>query len=74
MLSKIHPNPPSESAFCLQNGRLTLSTIITKSFPHADFAFLSESASLRQTAAGDKNLSEGAVRLAAGMLAAGYRL
>jgi CHAT domain-containing protein len=60
---------PTQSAFCLQNGRLTLSTIITKSFPHADFAFLSAC----QTATGDKNLSEEAVHLAAGMLAAGYR-
>jgi CHAT domain-containing protein len=60
---------PTQSAFCLQNGCLTLSTIITKSFPHADFAFLSAC----ETATGDKNLSEEAVHLAAGMLAAGYR-
>lgn len=60
---------PTQSAFWLQNGCLTLSTIITKSFPHADFAFLSAC----ETATGDKNLSEEAVHLAAGMLAAGYR-
>jgi CHAT domain-containing protein len=60
---------PTQSAFCLQNGNLTLSKLITKSFPHADFAFLSAC----QTAAGDENLSEEAVHLAAGMLAVGYR-
>jgi CHAT domain-containing protein len=60
---------PTRSAFCLQNGHLTLSKIITKSFPHADFAFLSAC----QTATGDEKLSEEAVHLAAGMLAAGYR-
>jgi CHAT domain-containing protein len=48
---------------------LTLSGIITGSFPHADFAFLSA----RQTATGDENLPEEVVPLAAGMLAAGYR-
>ena len=60
---------PTQSAFCLQDGTLTLSKIITKSFPQADFAFLSAC----QTATGDDKLSEEAVHLAAGMLAAGYR-
>jgi CHAT domain-containing protein len=60
---------PTRSAFCLDDGTLTLSNIITKSFPHADFAFLSAC----QTATGDKKLSEEAVHLAAGMLAAGYK-
>jgi CHAT domain-containing protein len=60
---------PTRSAFCLEDKYLTLSEIITKSFPHADFAFLSAC----QTAAGDENLSEEAVHLAAGMLAVGYR-
>jgi tetratricopeptide (TPR) repeat protein len=60
---------PTSSAFCLQNGHLTLSKIITKSFPHADFAFLSAC----QTATGDETVSEEAVHLAAGMLAAGYK-
>jgi CHAT domain-containing protein len=32
---------PTKSAFYLQDGNLPLSKIITKSFPHADFAFLS---------------------------------
>ena len=60
---------PTQSAFCLHNGKLTLSMITTKSFPHADFAFLSAC----QTATGDEMISEEAVHLAAGMLAAGYR-
>ena len=64
-----HPSSPIESAFCLHNGNLTLSKIITKSFPNADFAFLSAC----QTATGDKDLPDEAVHLAAGMLAAGYR-
>lgn len=59
---------PTRSAFCLQDGSLTLSELITKSFPHADFAFLSAC----QTATGAESLSEEAVHLAAGMLAAGY--
>jgi CHAT domain-containing protein len=48
---------------------LKLSTIITKQFLHADFAFLSAC----QTATGDEKLSEEAVYLAAGLLLAGYR-
>jgi len=64
-----HPSSPAESAFCLHNGNLTLSKIMTKSFDNADFAFLSAC----QTATGDKNLPDEAVHLAAGMLAAGYQ-
>ena len=64
-----HRSLPTESAFCLHNGNLTLSKIITKSFPNADFAFLSAC----QTATGDEKLPDEAVHLAAGMLAAGYR-
>ncbi|KIM79026.1 hypothetical protein PILCRDRAFT_574232 [Piloderma croceum F 1598] len=60
---------PTQSAFSLQNRTLTLSKLISQPFPHADFAFLSAC----QTAKGDKKLSEEAVHLAAGMLAAGYR-
>jgi CHAT domain-containing protein len=60
---------PSSSGFCLHDGRLTLSKIISNSFGHADFAFLSAC----QTAAGDAKLSEEAAHLAGGMLAAGYR-
>jgi CHAT domain-containing protein len=60
---------PTKSALCLYDGHLELSTIITKSFPHAEFAFLSAC----QTASGDENLSEEAIHLAAGMMLAGYR-
>jgi CHAT domain-containing protein len=62
-------NEPTKSAFCLYDGYLDLSTIITKKFLHADFAFLSAC----QTATGDEKLSEEAVHLAAGLLLAGYR-
>ena len=59
---------PTRSAFCLYDGHLELSTIITKSFPHAEFAFLSAC----QTATGEESLSEEAVHLAAGLMLAGY--
>jgi CHAT domain-containing protein len=62
------PIKPTKSALCLYDGHLELSTIITKSFPHADFAFLSAC----QTATGDEKLSEEAVHLAAGLMLAGY--
>ncbi|KAK0214048.1 CHAT domain-containing protein [Armillaria fumosa] len=52
-----------------QDGNLPLSHIIAKSFPDADFAYLSAC----QTATGDTSLSEESVRLAVGMLMAGYR-
>jgi hypothetical protein len=61
---------PMQSAVLLQNGeRLELSDIIEIPLSHAEFAFMSAC----QTATGDKNLSEEAVHLAAGMLLAGYR-
>ena len=60
---------PTKSALLLQDGRLELSQIIKKSFPHADFAFLSAC----QTATGDPGRPEEAIPLAAGMLLAGYR-
>jgi hypothetical protein len=60
---------PTKSAFCLHDGRLELAAIITKSFRHADFAFLSAC----QTATGDEKLSEEAIHLAAGLILAGYR-
>jgi CHAT domain-containing protein len=59
---------PTSSAFYLHDGYLDLSTILTKSFPHSDFAFLSAC----QTATEDENLSEEAVHLAAGLMLAGY--
>ena len=59
---------PLKSAFCLHDKHLELSTIITKLFPHADFAFLSAC----QTATGNEKLPEEAVHLAAGLMLAGY--
>ncbi|KAG8733205.1 hypothetical protein FRC10_000368, partial [Ceratobasidium sp. 414] len=60
---------PTESAFYLHNGPLNLGTITQKQLKHANLAFLSAC----QTAAGDKQLSQEAVHLAAGMIMAGYR-
>ncbi|KAJ7910863.1 CHAT domain-containing protein [Mycena leptocephala] len=61
---------PTASALLLAgNSRLTLSSIIQLSLPHADLAFLSAC----QTATGSKNLEDESVHLAAGMLLAGYR-
>ncbi|KAK0474432.1 CHAT domain-containing protein [Armillaria novae-zelandiae] len=59
----LHPSPN------YRNGHLPLSQVIAKSFPDADFAYLSAC----QTATGDQSLSEESVHLAAGMLMAGYR-
>jgi CHAT domain-containing protein len=56
-----------ESAVYLYDGQLELSTITTKSFPHADFAFLSQC----QTITRDKKQSE-ITHLAALMMSAGY--
>jgi len=61
---------PTKSALLLQDGgRLELSEIIKTPLPNAEFAFMSAC----QTATGDKDLSEEAVHLAAGMLLAGYK-
>ncbi|KAF6755177.1 CHAT domain-containing protein [Ephemerocybe angulata] len=60
---------PMMSGFELHDGRLELSTIIQSNLKHADLAFLSAC----QTSTGDAALSEEAVHLAAGMIAAGYR-
>ncbi|KAH6907594.1 CHAT domain-containing protein [Coprinopsis sp. MPI-PUGE-AT-0042] len=60
---------PVKSSFYLQDGRLELSTIIKAELEHADLAFLSAC----QTGAGDEKLSNEAVHLAAGVLAAGFR-
>ncbi|KAJ7452636.1 CHAT domain-containing protein [Mycena latifolia] len=60
----------TESALLLAgSSRLTLSSIIKLSLPHADLAFLSAC----QTATGTNQLQEESVHLAAGMLMAGYR-
>ena len=60
---------PLRSGFHLHDGRLELSELLKKQLPKADFAFLSAC----QTSTGDEKLSEEAVHVAAGMLAAGYR-
>lgn len=63
-----HPGNPTESAFMLHDGPLTLHTMMRQSFSSAQIAFLSAC----QTATGDERLKEESVHLAAGMLAAGY--
>ena len=60
---------PLKSGFYLHDGRLELSEIMKKNFTVRELAFLSAC----QTSTGDEKLSEEAVHLAAGMLAAGYR-
>jgi hypothetical protein len=60
---------PLASGFYLHGGCLQLSTIIQAHLTSADIAFLSAC----QTSTGDEDLSEEAVHLAAGMMAAGYR-
>ena len=60
---------PLKSCFYLGDGQLELSEIMKHQLPNADLAFLSAC----QTGTGDLSLSEEAVHLAAGMLAAGYR-
>ncbi|KAF8903455.1 CHAT domain-containing protein [Gymnopilus junonius] len=60
---------PLKSAFYLQDRPLELSAIIKQNLTQVDLAFLAAC----QTSTGDEKLSEEAVHLAAGMLAAGYR-
>ncbi|KAF5329843.1 hypothetical protein D9611_013426 [Ephemerocybe angulata] len=62
-------NEPLQSRFLFHNGALDLGTIIRENLKNADLAFLSAC----ETSAGDEKLSNEAVHLAAGMLAAGYR-
>ncbi|KJA22418.1 hypothetical protein HYPSUDRAFT_67092 [Hypholoma sublateritium FD-334 SS-4] len=65
-----YPLNTSESAFMLANGEmLSLADISTHVASNGELAFLSAC----QTAAGDFDLSEEGVHLAAGMLVAGYR-
>jgi len=59
----------TKSAFCLHNGDLPLSKIITKSLRYADFAFLSACCSTTPS----EDSSDEAVNWGAMMLAAGYR-
>lgn len=65
----VQDGEPLDSGFYLHDGRLELTEIIKKKFLNADLAFLSAC----QTSTGEDVLSEEAVHLAAGMLAAGYR-
>ncbi|KAF8595641.1 hypothetical protein BDV93DRAFT_456417, partial [Ceratobasidium sp. AG-I] len=58
-----------ESAFYLHDGTLKLAAITQKQLKRADIAFLSAC----QTATGDREHSDEAIHLAAGMLMAGYR-
>jgi CHAT domain-containing protein len=60
---------PMDSAFFLHDGRLKLSRMMSMAHLTAELAVLSAC----QTAKGDKSLSEEAVHLSAGMLAAGYK-
>ena len=64
-----NPEESLQSKFRFHNGTLDLATILRMDLKNADLAFLSAC----QTSTGDENLSEEAVHLAAGMLAAGYR-
>ncbi|KAF6747650.1 CHAT domain-containing protein [Ephemerocybe angulata] len=59
---------PLKSRFHFHNGTLDLATIIQRNLKNADLAFLSAC----QTSTGVEKLSDEAVHLAAGMLAAGY--
>ena len=60
---------PLRSGFLLDDGRLELSEIMKQNIPRCQLAFLSAC----QTSTGNEKLSEEAVHLAAGMLAAGYQ-
>ncbi|TEB25886.1 hypothetical protein FA13DRAFT_1588015, partial [Coprinellus micaceus] len=62
------PNP-LQSRFLFHKGGLDLNSIMRKNFPNANLAYLSAC----QTSAGQENLPDEAVHLAAGMLAAGHR-
>jgi len=67
--AKQNVKKPLESGFYLLNEMLSLSEIIKQHNSNGDLAFLSAC----QTSTGDEQLSEEAVHLAGGMLAAGYR-
>ncbi|KAG9122641.1 hypothetical protein FRC07_000897 [Ceratobasidium sp. 392] len=63
-----NPSDPSQSAFYLHDGTLTLQEIAKRAFKNKGLAFLSAC----QTATGDNKLPDEATHLAAGMLMAGY--
>jgi len=60
---------PLRSGFFLEDGPLELSEIMKQNIPRCEMAFLSAC----QTSTGNEELSDEAVHLAAGMLAAGYQ-
>ncbi|KAF6743689.1 CHAT domain-containing protein [Ephemerocybe angulata] len=60
---------PLQSRFLFHQGSLELGTILQSNLKNADLAFLSAC----QTSTGQEKLSDEAVHLTAGMLAAGYR-
>ena len=60
---------PTQSAFSLYDGRLTLSTLMDTASDNAELAFLSAC----QTAVGDEKNPEESIHLAAGMLAVGFK-
>ncbi|TEB18102.1 hypothetical protein FA13DRAFT_1804114 [Coprinellus micaceus] len=60
---------PIRSQFRFHTGSLELDTVMRRNLKNADLAFLSAC----ETSTGEDQLSEEAVHLAAGMLAAGYR-
>ena len=62
-------NPTDSGLLLSGSSRLTLSDIISMRMPSKDLAFLSAC----QTAAGNEDLSDEVVHMAAGMLSAGYR-
>lgn len=59
---------PTDSAFFLSDGKLSLETLTKKPLKHASLAFLSAC----QTARGDQKSPEEAIHLAAGMIMSGY--
>ena len=63
------PLDPLQSAFALQDGKLTLQDLMNKNLTNAEVAFLSAC----QTAKGDAKLPEEVMHLTAGMLAIGFR-
>ncbi|VDC04266.1 unnamed protein product [Peniophora sp. CBMAI 1063] len=62
------PRSPTESAFALHDGHLSIAELMCTDLPRAELAFLSAC----QTATGDVNLPDESVHLAAAMLSVGY--
>ncbi|KZV76179.1 hypothetical protein PENSPDRAFT_474000 [Peniophora sp. CONT] len=60
---------PTQSAFALYDGRLTLSMLMDTMSDNAELAFLSAC----ETAVGDEKIPEESAHLAAGMLAVGFK-